>query len=154
MWPSGWVRTLFFNPTQPDGQNPKPSPRVRTPELAQDSGSDRIACSVQSVGQIWPFNPRVGHSTRDFCMGRNSGWVSDGQVCLSDSTRRTRTRTRSIRSDKHPSPINPLGQKRYVQSCPNLGLDARARVQFNSTVTLLSTNESWNEQKISTRKFY
>jgi hypothetical protein len=41
VWPSGWVRTLVFNPTRPDEQNPKPSPRVRAPELAQGSGSDR-----------------------------------------------------------------------------------------------------------------
>jgi hypothetical protein len=41
VWPSGWVRTLFFNPTQLDGQNPKPSPRVRTPELVQGSSSDK-----------------------------------------------------------------------------------------------------------------
>ncbi len=51
VWPSDWVRTLFFNPIQPDGQNPKPSLRVRTSELAQSSGSDRIACSAQFVEQ-------------------------------------------------------------------------------------------------------
>jgi hypothetical protein len=41
VWPSGCVRTLFFNPTRPDEQNPKPSPRARAPELAQGSGSDK-----------------------------------------------------------------------------------------------------------------
>jgi hypothetical protein len=46
MWSSSWVRTLFFNPIQPDEQNSKPSLRVRTLELAQSSSSDRIACSV------------------------------------------------------------------------------------------------------------
>jgi hypothetical protein len=136
VWPSGWVRTLFLNPTQPDGQNPKSSPRIRTPELAQNSSSNRIACSAQSVGQTWPFNPRVDHSIRDFCMSRDSGWVLDEQVCLSDSIRRTRTRTRSILSNKNPNSFNPLEQKECVQPCPILGLNARARVQFNPTVTL------------------
>ncbi len=51
MWPSGWVRTLFFNPTQPDGQNLKPSPRVRTPELVQDSGRTEPDHPDQPVGQ-------------------------------------------------------------------------------------------------------
>ncbi len=41
VWPSGWVRTLFFNPTRSDRQDPKPSPRAKAPELAQGSGSDR-----------------------------------------------------------------------------------------------------------------
>jgi hypothetical protein len=35
----------FFNPTRPDGQDSKPSPRVRAPELAQGSGSDGPAMS-------------------------------------------------------------------------------------------------------------
>jgi hypothetical protein len=144
VWSSSWFWTLFFNPTQLDEQDPKPSPRIRAPELAQGLGSDRIACSAQPVGQIWPFNPRVGHPTRDFCMGRNSGWVPDGQVCLSDSTRRTRRCVRFNPSDKNPNPINPLEQKGYVQPCPNLELNARARVQLNSTITLLSLDDVIN----------
>ncbi len=143
MWPSGWGRTLFFNPTQPDGQKPKPSPRIRTPELAQDSGSDRIACSAQPVEQTWPSNPRVDHPTRDFCMSRDSGWVPDGQVCLSDSIRRTRTRTRPILPNKNPNPSNPPGQKGCAQPCPTLGLDARARVQPNPTATLMIKSTLW-----------
>jgi hypothetical protein len=94
VWPSGWVRTLFFNPTQPDGQNPKPSPRVRTPELAQGSGSDRIASPAQPVGQIWPFNPR---------------FVYEPKFGL--SVRRTSMSIRFNPSNKNPNPINPSGQK-------------------------------------------
>jgi hypothetical protein len=69
-------------------------------------------------------------------MGRNSGWVPDGQICLFDPTRRSHDCVRFNPSDKNPNPTNPLGQKGYVQPCPNLGLDARARVQPNPTVTL------------------
>ncbi len=137
VWPSDWVRTLFFNPTQSDEQNPKPSPKVRTFELAQGSGSDRIACSAQFVGQIWSFNPKIAHSTRDFCMSRNSDWMLDEQVCLFDSIRRTRRCVRFNSLNKNPNSTNSLEQKWYVQPCPNLGLNARARVQPNPTVILV-----------------
>jgi hypothetical protein len=64
VWPSGWVRTLFFNPTRPDGQDPKPSPRARALELAQGSGSDRtwpprqirrteLSVQFNSSNKIW-----------------------------------------------------------------------------------------------------
>jgi hypothetical protein len=149
VWSSSWVRTLFFNSTQPDEQNPKSSPRARTPELAQGSGADRIACSAQLVEQIWSFNPRVDYSIRDFCMSRNSDWVLDEQVCLFDSIRRTRTRIRSILLNKNSNPFNSFGQKECAQPCPTLGLNARARAQLNPTATLISrSNLFWMILKI------
>ncbi len=151
MWSSGWVRTLFFNSTQPDEQNPKPSPRVRTSELAQGSGSDRIACSVQPVEQNLMANPRVDLSTRAFGMSRNWGWALDEQIGLFDSTRRTRTRTRPILPDKNPNPSNPPGQKGCAQPCPTLGLDARARVQLNPTVILITHRTRFVRQHQSCR---
>jgi hypothetical protein len=60
----------------------------------------------------------------------------DEQVCLFDLIRRTRTRTRLIRSNKISSSFNSLGQKECTQPCSNLGFDARARVQLNPTATL------------------
>ncbi len=125
MWPSSWVRTLFFNPTQPDGQDPKPSPGARASELVQGSSSDRSDHSSQLVEQNSWFNPRIDRSTRDFCMSRNSGWVLDEQIYLFDSIRRSHDCVQSNPSDKNPNPTNPLGQKGYVQPCPNLGLDGR-----------------------------
>jgi hypothetical protein len=136
MWSSGWIRTLFFNSIQSDEQNPKPSPRIRTPELAQNSGSNRIACSVQSVEQNLMINLRIDLSIRAFCMSRNSSWAFDEQLCLFDSIRRTKVRVRVIRSDKNLNPFDPLGREEYVQPCPNLGLNTRARVQPNSTAIL------------------
>jgi hypothetical protein len=81
-------------------------------------------------------NPRVGLPTRAFCMGRNSGWAFDGQLCLFDPIRRTKVRARVTRPDKNLNPFDPLGREEYVQPCPNLGLDIRARVQPNPTATL------------------
>jgi hypothetical protein len=151
VWPSGWIRTLFFNPTQLDEQNPKPSPRIRTPELAQSSGSDRIACSVQLVEQNLMINPRIDLSTRAFCMSRNLNWAFDEQINLFDSTRRTRIRIRSTLPDKNPNSSNPPGQKECAQPCPTLGLDARARVQPNSTVilTIRSSFFLWSRHRYS-----
>ncbi len=131
------IRRRFF-------KNPKPSSKIRTPELAQDSGSNRIACLAQLVEQILSFNPRVDHSTRDFCMSRNSNWVFDEQVCLFNSIRRTRIRIRSILSNKNPNSFNSFEQKECAQPCSVLGLNARVRVQFNSTVTLLAISCFWS----------
>jgi hypothetical protein len=36
VWPSGWVWTLFFNPTRSDEQDSKLSLKIRTLELIQD----------------------------------------------------------------------------------------------------------------------
>ncbi len=137
VWLSNWVRTLFFNSTQLDEQNPKSSPRIRTSELAQNSDSDRIACSVQFVERNLMINSRIDLSIRAFCINRNSDWTLDEQVCLFDSIRRTKVRGRVIRSNKNPNPFDSLGREGYVQPCPNLELNARARVQLNSTITLV-----------------
>jgi hypothetical protein len=61
------------------------------------------------------------------------------QICLFNSTRRTKVRARVTRSDKNPSSLNSLGREEYVQSCSNLELNIRARVQFNSTIILFVT---------------
>jgi hypothetical protein len=53
------------------------------------------------------------------------------QVCLFNSIRRTRIRTRSIRSNKISISFNSLKQKKCTQFCSNLELNASARVQFN-----------------------
>jgi hypothetical protein len=97
----GWVRTLFFNPTRPDEQESKPDPRVRVRELAQDSGSDGLACpdSIRNLKMIaqfvsWTFDSGFGHTT-------SSGWTSE----------RTKILVRFNPSDKNPNPANPLGQK-------------------------------------------
>jgi hypothetical protein len=157
VWPSGWVRTLFFNPTRPDGQDSKPSPRARTPKLAQGSGSDKSwpLRSTRRTGLLVQPSPsdeiclstlgliaqpeifvwvdiRVGRSTdKTLCPIQPVG-----QDAVFDSTRRTPTRTRSTRSAKSACPVQPVRLRHCVQPCPNLGLDARARVQPNPTVTL------------------
>jgi hypothetical protein len=111
VWPSGWVRTPFFNPTRPDGQESKPSPRARAPELAQGSGSDGFTCpdptrnpktAVQPVG--WAPNSGFGHTT-------SSGWKSE----------RTKIRVRSNPSDKNPNSTNPPGQKECTRPNPSDG---------------------------------
>jgi hypothetical protein len=125
VWPSNRIRTLFFNPTQPDEQDPKPSPRARAPELAQSSSSNRI----------WPLKPSrrtelsVQFNPSDKILGPTLGlavqpeifvWVEIrvecstnkyacsnqpvGHTTVSDSTRRTRTRTRRTRSDRRDAP--------------------------------------------------
>jgi hypothetical protein len=159
VWPSGWVRTFFFNPTRPDGQISKPSPRVRTPELVQGSGrqdlttqtnpSDRTQCpdptrnpktAVQPVG--WAPNPNIGPYNKlglGVRADKNPCPIQPvGRNALSDSTRRTKIRTRPTRSAKSACPVQPVGLRHCVQPCPTLGLDARARVQPNPTVTLFT----------------
>jgi hypothetical protein len=130
MWSSRWIRTIFFNSTQPDEQNSKPSPRARTPELAQGSGSDRIACPVQFVGQIWSFNPRVDHSTRMSIHTTVSSWALE----------RTKILVRFNPSNKNPNPINPLGQEpepdqsaRTEEICPTLPKPRIGRPSSGST---------------------
>jgi hypothetical protein len=137
VWLSGWVRTLFFNPVRFDGQTSKPSPRVRTPELAQRSSSDKILCSIQSVGRypvsdsirrtkstvqptIWAFNSRILYVTK-------SSWAFDGQKFLFDSTRRTKSCVQFNPSNKNSNSFNPLEQKpqpvqpaRAERVCPTL----------------------------------
>jgi hypothetical protein len=141
VWSSSWIRTLFFNPTQSDEQNSKSSSRIRTSELAQSSSSDRIACSVQFVEQNLMINSRIDLSTRAFCMSRNSNWAFDEQLCLFDSIRRTKVRARVIRPNKNLNSFDSLEREEYVQSCPNLELNTRARVQPNPTTTLDKSQE-------------
>jgi hypothetical protein len=111
VWPSDWVRTLLFNPTRPDERDPKPSPRVRALELAQGSDSDGPACSdptrnLKTAAQpvSWALNPNIdSYNNLGLSVRADKNPCSIQlieQVCLSDSTRRTRTRTRQIRSDR------------------------------------------------------
>jgi hypothetical protein len=76
----------------------------------------------------------------------------------------------NVRADKNSCPIQPVGQKpepvqpsrtrqvnpaqpvgrgTYVQPCPTLGLDARARVQPNPTVTLTENIDLEKKRKKS-----
>jgi hypothetical protein len=111
VWPSGWVRTLFFNPTQSDGQNPKPSPRVRTPELVQGSGSDKTWYSSQPVGQNCLFSPvrRAKLIVQPTVWEPNPRFLYGPKFGL--SARRTSMPVRFNSSDKSPSSSNPLEQK-------------------------------------------
>jgi hypothetical protein len=111
VWPSSWVRTLFFNPTRPDEQDSKSSPRVRIRGLAQNSNSDESACSdsirnlkriVQPVG--WTSDSGFGHTT-------SSGWTFE----------RTKILVRFNSSDKNPNPSNPPGQDRWTRLNPSGG---------------------------------
>jgi hypothetical protein len=132
VWSSSWIRTLFFNPTRPDEQDPKPSPRVRAPEQTQGSGlnrtwslrpirrtelsvlfnsSDRVVCPAQFVGQNLMANPRIGRPTRAFCTSRNSGWALDGQIGLFDSTRRSLNWVR-FNSSGHSTVFDPTRRTR------------------------------------------
>ncbi len=130
MWPSSWVRTLFFNPTRPDEQESKPSPRIRVRELAQGSGSDGLACSnptrnLKMIVQLvsWIFDSGFGHTT-------SSDWTFE----------RTKILVRSNPSDKNPNPVNPLGQKclsgstrRAEALCPTLPKPRVERPSSGST---------------------
>jgi hypothetical protein len=111
VWSSGWVRTLFFNPTQSDGQNPKPSPRVRTPELVQGSGSDKTWYSSQSAGQNCLFSParRAKLTVQPTVWEPNSRFLYEPKFGL--SVRRTSMSVRFNSSDKSSSSSNPPGQK-------------------------------------------
>jgi hypothetical protein len=120
-WPSGWVRTLFVNPTRPDGQDPKPSPRVRTPELVQDSGRTGSDHSDQFIGQNSMFwlNPKSQNdrSTRELNAQFEYRLIqqarierSSEQKSLFDSTRRTSMSVLFNPSNKNPNPFNSLEQ--------------------------------------------
>ncbi len=61
----------------------------------------------------------------------------DEQVCLFDSIRRTKVRARVIRSNKNLISFDSLEREEYVQSCSNLELNTRARVQLNSMTILV-----------------
>jgi hypothetical protein len=110
------LRTAYFfstrpNPTQPDGQNPKPSPRVRTPELVQSSGSDKTWYPSQPVGQNCLSSParRAKLTVQPTVWEPNPRFLYGPKFGL--SARRTSMPVRSNPSDKSPSPSNPPGQK-------------------------------------------
>jgi hypothetical protein len=111
VWSSGWIRTHFFNPTQPDEQNPKPSLRVRTSELVQDSGSDKTWYSSQSVEQNCLFSP----VRRAKLTVQSTVWEPNSRIWYEPkfelSARRTSMSVRFNSSDKSPSSSNPPGQK-------------------------------------------
>jgi hypothetical protein len=138
VWSSSWVRTLFFNPTQSDEQDPKPSPRVRAPELAQGSGSDRVWSfkSIRRTELSVQFNSsnkildsileliaqfeifvwveiRVEYSTNKYVCSIQ--FVERNAVF--DSIRRTKTRTRSILSNKTDE-LDSIRRTRNL--CPTL----------------------------------
>ncbi len=157
VWPSGWIRTFFFNPTRPDEQNPKPSPRVRTSELAQDSGSNRtwslrpirrtnlivrLSSSNKIFDSILDLRAQLGvfvwrRVRVERSTNKNACSIQPvGRNPVFDLTRRTKTRARSTRSNKKTCSIQLVELRIHVQPCPNLGLDARARVQHNPTVIL------------------
>ncbi len=165
VWSSSWVRTLFFNPIQPDEQDSKPSPRVRAFELAQSSGSNRV-WSLKSTRRT---ELSVQFNSSNKILGPILGLIAQPEIfvwaeiriecstnkyacsiqlvernAVFDSTRRTKTRTRSTRSAKSACPVQLVELRHCVQLCSNLGLNARARVQLNSTITLhllYSTND-------------
>jgi hypothetical protein len=130
VWSSGWVRTLFFNPTRFDEQESKSSPRIKVRELAQDSGSDGLACpdptrnlkmTAQPVN--WTFDSGFGHTT-------SSGWTFE----------RTKILFRFNPSNKNPNPVKPLGQKclsgstrRAKALCPTLPKPRVERPSSGST---------------------
>jgi hypothetical protein len=117
VWPSGWVRTLFFNPIQPDEQNPKPSSRIRTPELVQGSGSDKTWYSSQLVGQNCLFSSarRTKLTVQPTIWELNSRFLYEPKFGL--SARRTSMSVRFNSSDKSPSSSNPPEQKpQFVRS--------------------------------------
>jgi hypothetical protein len=111
VWPSSWIRTLFFNPIQFDEQNPKPSLRVRTSELVQDSGSDKTWYSSQSVGQNCLFSSvrRAKLTVQPTVWEPNPRFLYEPKFGL--SARRTSMSVRFNSSDKSPSSSNPPGQK-------------------------------------------
>jgi hypothetical protein len=76
-------------------------------------------------------------------VGRPSGHKS-----VSDPTRRTKRCVRFNPSDEYSNPFNSSGQDTYVQPCPTLGLDARARVQSNPTVILVCMNGMFWAQSV------
>jgi hypothetical protein len=159
VWPSSWIRTLFFNSTRPkpktqsQGQNTRVSPGLGFGQslITQTNSSDRIDCPIQPETPKRPPNPR-------FCLWFSRVERPLEQNSLSDSTRRTKTRTRPILSnrrrahgqtrrtktrtrptlpDRRGAPGSTRRAKGLCPTCPTLGLDAQARVQPTPTVTLL-----------------
>ncbi len=140
MWSSSWVRTLFVNPTQPDEQDPKPSPKVRAPELAQGSGSNRVwplksirrtELSVQSNSSnkildstlelivqyeifVW-VEIRVECSTNKYVCSIQ--FVERNAVF--DSIRRTKIRTRSTLPNKTGKPDSTRRTRNLCPTLPN-----------------------------------
>jgi hypothetical protein len=111
VWSSGWIRTLFFNPTQSDEQNPKSSPRIRTPELIQSSSLNKTWYSSPSVGQncLSSSARRAKLTVQPTVWKLNSRFLYESKFGL--SARRTSMSVRFNSSDKSPSPSNPFGQK-------------------------------------------
>jgi hypothetical protein len=69
VWPLGWVRTFFLNPTRPDRQTPKPSPR------AHDHSRGRTTCQPNRLKtrRLQPLkapNRRQRRQERRRCMWR------------------------------------------------------------------------------------
>ncbi len=105
VWSSGWVRTLFFNPTRLDEQESKLSPRIRVRELAQGSNSNESTCSdpirnlktvVQPVN--WTLNSGFDHTT-------SSNWTFE----------RTKILVRFNSSNKNPNSFNSFEQDRWIR---------------------------------------
>jgi hypothetical protein len=111
VWPSDWIRTLFFNPTRLDEQSSKPSPRVRTSELVQGSGSNKTWYWSQLVEQNCLFSPaRRAKLTVQFTIWEfNSRFLYESKFEL--SARRTYMSVRFNSSNKNSNSINSLDQK-------------------------------------------
>ncbi len=101
MWSSSWVRTFFFNSIRLDEQESKLSSRIKIRELAQNSGSNELACfnSIRNLKMIaqfvsWTFDSSFDHTT-------SSNWTF----------KRTKILVRFNSSNKNPNSINSLDQK-------------------------------------------
>jgi hypothetical protein len=141
--------TYFFNPTQPDEQNPKPSPRARgtraSPGLGLGLGPrtelDLTTQANPSGGfcMSWPNPQKRTPNPRIFVCGFPSGGASVRTKIhvRSDPTRRTKRAVSRFNLSDVLTVYNPSrpGQKgaNPAQPCPGLGLNARARVQPNPT---------------------
>jgi hypothetical protein len=121
VWSSDWVRTLFFNPTQSDEQDSKPSSKIRAFELVQNSNSNRVwslnsirrtELSVQFNSSDKILDPTLGLTVQPefFVWAEIRIECSTNKYACSiqfvernavfDSIRRTKIRIRSILSNK------------------------------------------------------
>ncbi len=154
MWSSNWVRTLFFNSTQLDEQDSKFSSRIRTFELVQSSSSNKVWSlkSIRRTELFVQFNSsnKILDSILELIVQLEIFvWVeiriecsTNKYVCsiqfvernvVFDSIRRTKTRIRSIFSNK----TDELDSIRRTKNLCSILFNSRIERSSSSSIQLV-----------------